>query len=144
VCVHVRRLVGGKQNLDAGIPDNRLEPWREDRVSIKDRETPPRQEALLAVSQIPGHLFHPPRSRVRRRAGDVNATRGDVDHEQHVVSDETANRPHLGREEVRCDDQMCVRPDECRPTHRSIRRGFDPVLLHHAGTPDSIPRIRPF
>ena len=79
--VHVRRLVCRKQYLDAGIPNDRLEPWRKDRVSIKDQETLPGQDALLTVRQISGHLFHPRRSRVRRRARDVYVTRGDVDDE---------------------------------------------------------------
>ncbi len=45
--VHVRRLVGREQNLDAGAPNDRLEPRREDRISINDQETPPGQEACL-------------------------------------------------------------------------------------------------
>ncbi len=127
--VHVRRLVGGKQNLDARAAYDRLQLGREDRITIDDEETPPRQETLLTVRQISGHLFHPRRRRVRRRAGDVYATRGDVDNEQREVPDQPASCPHLGREEVGGGNKVCVRSDEGRPTEGTIGRGLDSMLL---------------
>jgi hypothetical protein len=36
--LHVRCLARREKDFDAGIPDNRLESWRERRVSINDQE----------------------------------------------------------------------------------------------------------
>jgi hypothetical protein len=62
--IHVRCLVRREQNLDAGTPDDRFEPRRENRISIDEEEALPCQKSLLTVRQISGILFHPRRRRV--------------------------------------------------------------------------------
>jgi hypothetical protein len=74
-------LIGRQQNLDIGTPQDRLERYREERISVYYEEALPGQKARLAICQIPGNLFHPRRSRVLRRAGDVNPSGGNVDDE---------------------------------------------------------------
>src|SRR6185436_12080346 len=56
-------------------------------------------------------------------AGDVDAARFEVDHEQHEVADETGEREDLDGEEVGRCDHAEVRIEEGLPRHRLAALG---------------------
>lgn len=128
-----RCLVGREQNLNTRAAHDRFEGWGEDTVPIDNKESLAHQEPILAGRQISSDLLHPGRNGIRRGSSDLDPTCGDVDHDESVVSHQTAGGPYLRGEEVRCGDQVGVRADERGPAHRSVWRGRDPVFLQRLG-----------
>jgi len=102
------------------------------------------EEPIDVVSELPRDLRHPRAVRVGRRPRDLDHARLQVDHEQRVVGDESARRPHLGCEEVARRDLAPVALQERAPARRPIRRGLNAFSLEDAGDgggADSVPEI---
>jgi hypothetical protein len=73
------------------------------------------QRAHIWGGERTGHLAHERVVGVRRRADEVHASRGEVDHKHRVIRDEASPRPHLGREEIRPGDRAPMRAQKCLP-----------------------------
>jgi len=89
------------------------------------------KEAPSIHGDIPGDLLHPSFIGMWRDPGDLNATALKLDKEQHVVSDQSAQRQHLDGEKVSPRKDSHVRTNEvcprcCMPTYR---RRLDTVAL---------------
>jgi hypothetical protein len=66
------------------------------------------KDAFFDIRDVARNLFHPSIVGVRRDAGDVHRSGGDVDEEQHVVCDETLERVHLNAQKVRSNQTLPV------------------------------------
>jgi hypothetical protein len=78
------------------------------------------------ICHLPRNLEHEGFVRMRRTGDDLDAPRVEFDHEDRVVRDEAAERPHLGREEVRRHERSPMR--SCATTSAARRSAECPRL----------------
>jgi len=97
--------------------ERRSELNRVQRVPVEQKVTPPHQEAVLGVEQIPRDLIHPHPVGVPGDSGDLDLPARDVDQEEYVVSDQSSPRDGLDGEKVRRGNRPEVRLDEGGPRH---------------------------
>jgi hypothetical protein len=101
------------------------------RISVHDEVTVASEGPGHGIAEIASDLRHPGPIGVGSDAGNVNASRLEVDDEQHQVAHQASAREHLHAEKVRGRDGAPVRLEEGLPRHRppSERSRFDAVLL---------------
>jgi hypothetical protein len=58
------------------------------------------KKTLADISDVARHLHHPSIVRVRRDAGDMHRSEGNVDEEQDVIGDESLERTHFDAQEI--------------------------------------------
>ncbi len=103
--VHVGCLDGCAYDIATSVAKDAAELLREQHVVVDHQELHVAQEAINAVREVARDLRHELAVRMRRDARNVNGSRSVMDHEQYVVSDQAALRPHIDGEEVGgCDD----------------------------------------
>jgi len=126
VGVQVRALGWQSHGFHATASQNRMELGREQRIAIMDNVISVGQESVADISQIPCDLLHPSSLRLLDQAGDFNAARLEVNHEQYKV----AKIQHLDREEVDAGDRAPMRFKERTPARvlAPFRRGFDAMI----------------
>ncbi len=111
--VEVRGMRRKPDRPDAGRPKDGVKLPRVLAVAVVDEMRRVPQRAVKA-GDVPRLLRRPFRIRARRRAGDDDPARPDVDEEEDVVGDKPAGCPDVGGEEVR-RPQTGVCPQKLRP-----------------------------
>lgn len=96
---------------------------REQRVAVMDEILLPQQEAIPAIGEVSSRLRHPRPIGVMGDAAEADFPRGDVFHEQDVISDQPVLGENLRRGEVAGRDDVPVDLDELLPV----------ALAHAAG-----------
>jgi len=91
------------------------------------------QETVLAVGEVPGHLAHPRAVRIGLHAGDLDTTRGDIDHEQDQAANQAARGEQFHREKVRRGQHIQMTADELIPRGLAVPLGFraDAVVVEN-------------
>ena len=91
------------------------------------------KKTLFVHGQVSGDLFHPSFIGIWCDAGDLDLTALKMDKEQHIISDQSAQRQHLYREKVSPRKDRHVRADEVGPSCRTLtrRRGRDTIALQN-------------
>src|SRR5262249_33486269 len=82
------------------------------RVAIMDQEAFPCQKAVANIGQVASDLIHPRGVGLWCDARDVDAARGQVDHEEHRESRQAAMSPDVDREEIRRRQDLPLRFEE--------------------------------
>jgi hypothetical protein len=77
-------------------------------ITVADQKSRFLQQTV-GICHLPRNLEHECFVRMRRTGHDLDAPRVEFDHEDRVVRDEAAERPHLGREEVRRHERSPMR-----------------------------------
>src|SRR5713101_8617306 len=100
-------------------------------IPVMDQVLPGSQAAPLLHGDIARHLHHPRCRGMGRHARDMDLPASQVDEKQYVVCYQATQRPHLGREEVRRDQEIEVRTDKLLPRrgHLAFWRRWDTVTL---------------
>jgi hypothetical protein len=130
VGVRLRRLHGRVDNLDSFAAEHLVESGGELAVAIVDQETHPLKQ--VGEAEAARLLDDPGSGRVRRAAGEVDASATELDEEQHV---EAMQRHRLDGEEVAGEQACRLASQKGRPAHRlPARRGLEPATRDH--TPD--------
>jgi len=86
------------------------------------------EKAVNVVDQIARDLLNPCAVRLADHAGDVDAARFEVDHEQHDVANESCEREDLDGEEVGRRDHAEVGLEEGLPRRRALGRWCKSVV----------------
>src|SRR5580698_726130 len=113
VGVEVRAPRRQAQQLYARALQQSPEVRRIERIAIDDQVPEARQRARRGVGEVAGELRHPSPVGRAGDAGDVNASRLEVDDEQHEIPYEAPTREHLHAEEIRGSDGTPVRLEKC-------------------------------
>jgi hypothetical protein len=102
-----------------------------DWISVDDEVSKAAERTRDGVAQVSSDLRHPLAARLVRDSGDMDASRFEVDHEQHHVAHQTADRKHFDGEEVRRGDGAPVRFQKRVPRHAfpAHRRGLDAMFF---------------
>lgn len=93
------------------------------------------KKTLADISDVARDLRHPSIVRVRRDAGDVHRSGGDVDEEQDVKGDESLERTHFDAQEISRRQAFPVSFEERRPSGVSVtlRSWLDAVFQENVG-----------
>src|SRR5262249_61153388 len=94
---------------------------RNARIAIVDQNARPLQKAVTDIGQIAADLAQPGAVRLWRDLGDVDATRGQVDDEEHGEPRQPVTGPDVDGEEVR-RGQDVVAPDVPLPSCTTSER----------------------
>jgi len=78
--------------------DDRAKRFREFRIAAMNEVSAALEGAPFVHGDIPGDLLHPGFIGMWCDPGDLNLTALEVDKEQHVISDQPAQRQHLHQE----------------------------------------------
>ena len=99
---------------------------------MQEKSTIP-QRATIVHGHVSGDLLHPRLFGMNGDWGDVYSAALEIDEEQHVVGHQSAQRQHLGGEEVARRQQGQVSPNERCPRNRalSFRRWRQTVALQN-------------
>src|SRR5262249_39113495 len=108
---------------------------RNARIAIVDQNARPLQKAVTDIGQIAADLAHPGAVRLWRDLGDVDATRGQVDDEEHGEPRQPATGPDVDGEEIRRgqDVPLCFQELGPRRLPQPIRRGLHAVFAEDGG-----------
>jgi hypothetical protein len=92
------------------------------------------QEPVDGISQVPGYLLHPRVVRLVKDTRDLDAPTLEVDHEQHEVAHEPAQREDFDAEEIGGSDSAPMRTQERAPARvfATFGRGLDAVISEDA------------
>ena len=101
--------------LDPHGPQQVIEGGGEERIAVVDQVPMFEQKPVERVGQAAPQTEHPCPARVGRQAGDADAARRQVDHEEHVVPLQPACCPRFHGEEIRGRDGLPVCFEEERP-----------------------------
>src|SRR5262245_8903803 len=91
------------------------------------------EETVLPVRQVPSNLFHPGVVGFWDDSHDSYFPCRQPDHEQHMVANQSPDRPNLRGEEICRRQNIPVTFEELRPGHPflSLRRRFDPCFFEN-------------
>ncbi len=85
---------------ERGSPKDHSEGLAEHAGPIMNEITAATQKTVKAIGQISGDLFHPQPIGFRNDTGNMHLPRGQSNHEENVVTDQTQNGPHFHAEEI--------------------------------------------
>ena len=93
------------------------------RVPVTDQHAMADQDTHVCSRERAAHLAHEQVVGMWRRADDLHASRGQVEHKHGVVRHEASPAPHLGREEIRVRDRAPMRPQKGLLSDGTLRHG---------------------
>ena len=106
--IHVRCLEGRAHDLHASVFEGAAELLREQAVVVENQELLVAQKSVDVISQVARDLRHDVAAGVRSDASNLDYARSVLDHEEDVVRDQPALRPHVYGEEVSSSDDVRV------------------------------------
>jgi hypothetical protein len=108
-----------------------LETLRSTLSHGRESETSSRPGIGRWGGEVPADLHHPGFVGTRRNSGNLDPARFQLDHEEHIERDETAQAPDLDGEEVGSGEHGRVRFEELAPRHPfpTLGTGVNPIPL---------------
>lgn len=93
------------------------------------------QASINRISELATALDHPGTVWLREDAGDLHASRREVDHEQDRDARQPSRGPDVGGEEIRRREDASMRAQELLPGRPllPLGSGLDPVLFQNVG-----------
>ncbi len=133
--VQVGRTRGQPDDLDAGTNQQVSKRDGVLRIPIEDDEVLVREESVDGVGEVAPDLHHPGFVRTRRDPYDLDPARRQLDDEEHVEGDKSADTPDFDREEVARSKHVPVALEKLTPRHSPspFRGGIDSVLFQNVG-----------
>ena len=133
--IQVRRPGGESHRFDACRLEDHPKVLTEHAGPIMNEIAAAVQEPVQTIGQIPSHLLHPRPIRFRDDPRDVNLPRGQSNHEQNVVTDQTQSRPQFHAEKVGRGQHFQMGAQELLPggSLLPVRHWVNPGLLEHLG-----------
>ena len=131
VGIQIGRAVGQADDLDTGILQKSPERTGELGVPVEDEEALVGQHPVERIGEVPTDLNHPRLRWAGSDSGDVDTTRCEFDHEEHVERHETTRSPDLDNEEVGGGEHVPMGLEELAP-RRSLAplgSGIDAVVF---------------
>ncbi len=127
--VTIRSLGWAAHDFDTGVLQDLSEPICEVGVTVQDEKPSVPKEATFGVGEDVRDVGHEHPVRVHGGGDDLDGPGRMVDHEEGMMRHQPAERPDLGREEVRGEDGRRMRLQEGPPrgSLAAVWGGIDPV-----------------